>query len=98
MADVSKSGVEVHWGGEAETFSENAQYFALALGLAVILVYLVMASLFNSLLNPFVIMFTLPMALIGALGALALTGESISLVAMIGIIMLTGLIDRKSVV
>jgi uncharacterized membrane protein YfcA len=47
-----------------------------------------MASLFNSLMTPFVIMFTLPMALIGALGALVITGETLSLVSCIGILML----------
>jgi len=56
-----------------------------------------MASLFNSLLNPFIIMFTLPMALVGALGAMALTGETLSLVAMIGIVMLTGLMGRNAI-
>jgi HAE1 family hydrophobic/amphiphilic exporter-1 len=94
---IPMPGITVHWSGEAETVQENTYYFAVALGLAVILVYLVMASLFNSLLNPFVIMFTLPMALIGAVGALAITGESISLVAMIGIIMLTGLMGRNAI-
>ena len=90
-------GIETHFGGEVETLGENVVYFAMALGLAVILVYLVMASLFNSLLNPFIIMFTLPMALIGALGALAITGGTISLVSMIGIIMLVGLMGRNAI-
>ncbi len=90
-------GIVVHFGGEAEAMDENIPFFAMALGLAVVLVYLVMASLFNSLLNPFIIMFTLPMALVGALGALALTGETISLVSMIGIIMLTGLMGRNAI-
>lgn len=94
---VRASGVDVHWGGEAEAIEENIPNFAFALGLAVVLVYLVMASLFNSVLNPFVIMFTLPMALVGALAALALTGETLSLVSMIGVIMLTGLMGRNAI-
>jgi len=97
MADIPLSGIEVFWGGESEALAENAVYMAFALGLAVILAYLVMASLFNSLLNPFIIMFTLPMALVGALSALVLTGETLSLVAMIGIIMLTGLMGRNAI-
>lgn len=97
LTQVPMEGIETAYGGEAEALEENALYFGLALGLAVVLVYLVMASLFNSLLNPFVIMFTLPMALTGALGALALTGESLSLVAMIGVIMLTGLMGRNAI-
>jgi HAE1 family hydrophobic/amphiphilic exporter-1 len=97
MADIPMPGIERHESGEAAVLTENAPYMALALGMAVILVYLVMASLFNSLLNPFTIMFTLPMALVGALGALALTGETLSLVAGIGILMLMGLMGRNAI-
>ena len=97
MVDIPMQGIETHFAGESEAMDENIPYFAFALGLAVILVYLVMASLFNSLLNPLVIMFTLPMALAGALGALVLFGETLSLVSMIGIIMLTGLMGRNAI-
>ena len=96
-ADIPMPNIEVHWGGETEAMQENAGYFAMALTLAVVLVYLVMASLFNSLLNPFVIMFTLPMALVGGIGALVVTGSTLSLVAMIGIIMLVGLMGRNAI-
>ncbi|HZT42648.1 MAG TPA: efflux RND transporter permease subunit [Chthonomonadaceae bacterium] len=91
------SGIEVHWGGETETLNENIWPFASALILAALLVYTVMASLFNSLKTPFVIMFTLPMALIGALGALVLAGETLSLVAAIGVLMLVGLMGRNAI-
>ncbi len=94
---IPHPGIEVSWGGDAATLNENAPLFAGALILAVILVYMVMASLFNSLTTPLVIMFTLPMALIGALGALVLTGETMSLVAAIGIIMLVGLMGRNAI-
>jgi HAE1 family hydrophobic/amphiphilic exporter-1 len=94
---IPREGVSWEFGGEAATMDENIPYFAFSLGLAVILVYLVMASLFNSLLNPFIIMFTLPMALVGALAGLALTGETLSLASMIGIIMLTGLMGRNAI-
>jgi HAE1 family hydrophobic/amphiphilic exporter-1 len=90
-------GIAIKWGGEAETLDENILPFATALGMAVLLVYIVMASLFNSLGTPFVIMFTLPMALVGALGALVLMGETMSLVAAIGIIMLVGLMGRNAI-
>jgi HAE1 family hydrophobic/amphiphilic exporter-1 len=97
IADIPREGIDLRFGGEAEVLAENTVYFALAIGLAIVLVYLVMASLFNSLLNPFIIMFTLPMALVGALGALAITGETLSLVAVIGIIMLIGLMGRNAI-
>ena len=90
-------GISIHWGGDAETLNENILPFANALILAVLLVYIVMASLFNSLQTPFVIMFTLPMALVGAVGALVLTGETLSLVAAIGILMLVGLMGRNAI-
>jgi HAE1 family hydrophobic/amphiphilic exporter-1 len=89
--------IKTRWSGEAETMNETAIPFASALILAVLLVYMVMASLFNNLGTPFVIMFTLPMALIGALGALVVTGESMSLVSGIGIIMLVGLMGRNAI-
>ncbi len=99
LADVptASQGIEVHFGGESEAMDQNIPYFILALGLAIVLVYLVMASLFNSMLNPFVIMFTLPMALAGGLAALALTHATLSLVAMIGVIMLVGLMGRNAI-
>ena len=90
-------GIDIHWSGDAETLDDNAIPFATALILAALLVYFVMASLFNNLGTPFVIMFALPMALVGALGALVLTGESLSLVAAIGIIMLVGLMGRNAI-
>ena len=91
------AGIDVKWGGEAETMNENAPLMAESLILAVVLVYIVMASLFNSLGTPFVIMFTLPMALVGALGALVLLGETMSLVSAIGIVMLVGLMGRNAI-
>jgi hydrophobic/amphiphilic exporter-1 (mainly G- bacteria), HAE1 family len=90
-------GITIHWSGEAETMDENAPIFAGALGLAILLVYFVMAALFNNLMTPFVIMFTLPMALVGALGALVVTGETLSLVSCIGILMLVGLMGRNAI-
>ncbi len=97
LAKMPHEGVNIKWGGEAETMNENAPLMAEALILAVVLVYIVMASLFNSLGTPFVIMFTLPMALVGALGALVLLGETMSLVAAIGIVMLVGLMGRNAI-
>lgn len=90
-------GITVRWSGEAETMDENAPIFVGALGLAILLVYFVMAALFNNLMTPFVIMFTLPMALVGALGALVLTGQTLSLVSCIGILMLVGLMGRNAI-
>ncbi len=76
---------------------ENFRHMFGALLLSIALVYMLMAALFESLLNPFVIMFSIPMALVGALLALAVSGETLSLVAMIGIIMLMGLVAKNAI-
>lgn len=62
------------------------------------LVYLVMASQFESLLHPFVIMFTIPLALIGAVLALFITGSTISVVVFIGLILLAGIVVNNAIV
>ena len=69
-----------------------------ALGLAIFLVYLVMASQFESLIHPFVILFTIPLALVGAVLALYLTGTTVNVVAFIGVIMLAGIVVNNAIV
>ena len=68
------------------------------MGLAIFLVYLVMASQFESLLHPFVILFTIPLALVGAILALYLTGTTINVVVFIGLIMLAGIVVNNAIV
>ncbi len=97
MLAIPHPNIRIHWSGDAEALNDNIIPFVTALGIAVMLVYLVTASLFNSLGTPLVILFTLPMALAGAFAALALTGETLSLVAAIGIIMLSGLMGRNAI-
>jgi HAE1 family hydrophobic/amphiphilic exporter-1 len=70
----------------------------LAFGLAVFLVYLVMASQFESLLHPLVILFTIPMGLIGAVWGLYATGATLNAVALIGLIMLAGIVVNNAIV
>jgi HAE1 family hydrophobic/amphiphilic exporter-1 len=69
-----------------------------ALSLAIFLVYLVMASQFESLLHPFVIMFTVPLAMVGAVLALFLTGTPLSVVVFIGLILLVGVVVKNAIV
>src|SRR5690606_21372935 len=68
-------GVGMHIGGQGQELGESVRSLLFAFGLAVFLVYLVMASQFESLLHPFVILFTIPLALVGAVLALTLTGN-----------------------
>lgn len=91
------TGIRVHWGGQAEMSTESNKYMGSALVLSIVLVYMLMAALFESFLNPFIIMLSLPMALVGAVAALVLTGKTMSIIAMIGIIMLVGLVTKNAI-
>jgi len=97
LADVPLGNVRLHWGGEVQDMFEQGMHLLGALLLAIALVYMLMAALFESLFNPFIIMFSLPMALVGAIMALALTGETLSMISMIGFIMLMGLVTKNAI-
>jgi HAE1 family hydrophobic/amphiphilic exporter-1 len=84
--------------GQQEEMQRSFRSLALAMGLAVFLVYLVMASQFESFLHPFVIAFTLPLGAIGAVLALAVTGQTVSVVAIIGVVMLAGIVVNNAIV
>ncbi len=97
LADMPLGNVQLYWGGQSEMMAESFGYMFGAMVLAILLVYMLMAALFESLFNPFIIMFSLPMALIGAILALVITGETMSIVAMIGFIMLMGLVTKNAI-
>ena len=84
--------------GQSEEMQESFQSMQFALALAVFLVYLVMASQFESLIHPFVILFTIPLALVGAVLALFVTGTTLNIVALIGVIMLAGIVVNNAIV
>ncbi len=84
--------------GQEEEMQRSFRSLALAMGLAIFLVYLVMASQFESFLYPFVIVFTLPLGAIGVVLALALTGQTVSVVAIIGAVMLAGIVVNNAIV
>jgi len=92
------AGVGMHIGGQGEELSESLNALLFAFALAVFLVYLVMASQFESLLHPFVILFTIPLAMVGAIGALFLTGSPVSVVVFIGLILLVGLVTKNAII
>jgi HAE1 family hydrophobic/amphiphilic exporter-1 len=97
IADIDTSGVTIGYGGEVQSQQEEFPYLFGALGLGALLVYMLMAALFNSLLHPFTIMLSLPMALIGAITALVIAKEPMSIIGMIGIIMLVGLVTKNAI-
>ena len=84
--------------GQSEEMTQSFRSLGLAFALAVFLVYLVMASQFESLLHPFVILFTIPMGLIGSIWGLYVTGTTINSVALIGLIMLAGIVVNNAIV
>ncbi|KAA8921089.1 acriflavin resistance protein [Xanthomonas sontii] len=96
--DPLGAGVGMHIGGQGEELAQSARSLLFAFGLAVFLVYLVMASQFESLLHPFVILFTIPLALVGAVLALLLTGKPVSVVVFIGLILLVGLVTKNAII
>ena len=83
--------------GQAEEFAESMNSLLFAIGLAILIVYMLLASQFDSLLHPFTIMFALPPALVGALLALFVTGYTINIMSVIGIILLFGLVTKNSI-
>lgn len=90
--------VQMHIGGQGEELAQSLNSLLFAFGLAIFLVYLVMASQFESLLHPFVILFTIPLAMVGAVLALMLTGNTISVVVFIGLILLVGLVTKNAII
>lgn len=91
-------GINASVAGQSEEMQASFQSMQFALALAVFLVYLVMASQFESLIHPFVILFTIPLALVGAVLALFITGTTINIVAFIGVIMLAGIVVNNAIV
>jgi len=91
-------GVSAALSGQEEELQQSFRSLALAMGLAIFLVYLVMASQFESFLHPFVIIFTLPLGAIGVILALAVTGHTINVVAIIGAVMLAGIVVNNAIV
>jgi len=90
--------IGVRLAGQNEEMTMSFKSLQFALLLAVFLVYLVMASQFESFLHPFVILLTIPLAVIGAVLALAITGSTISVVVMIGAILLAGIVVNNAIV
>lgn len=91
-------GYSISYGGDARDMSDSFSQLAQAMLLGIILVYMVMASQFESLIYPLIVMFTVPLSLVGAVIALALTGISLSVQGFIGVIMLVGIVVNNAIV
>jgi hydrophobic/amphiphilic exporter-1 (mainly G- bacteria), HAE1 family len=88
----------VDFGGEQEEMSRSFRSLIWAFLLSALLVYMVMAAQFESLLHPFLIMFTVPMGMAGAFLFLFLTGQSINVISVIGIVVLVGIVGDNAIV
>jgi HAE1 family hydrophobic/amphiphilic exporter-1 len=97
FAEELPDGYHAKATGQAEEFAESMNSLLFALGLAILIVYMLLASQFDSLLHPFTIMFALPPAMTGALLALFVTGYTINIMSVIGIILLFGLVTKNSI-
>ena len=96
-AKVVPGHLTTDFAGMAEVMQESFQYMGVALLLAVVFVYMLLAAQFNSFIHPFTIMLSLPLSVIGAFGALFISGMSLSIFSMIGVIMLMGLVTKNAI-
>jgi len=84
-------------GGMGQVMAESFGYLFAALILAIILVYMILAAQFESFIHPFTIMLSLPFAVIGAFGGLLISGQTLNIFSMIGLIMLMGLVTKNAI-
>jgi multidrug efflux pump subunit AcrB len=91
------AGFSLDYAGESREFKEAQGAVGFAFILAIIVVYMVLASQFESLLHPFTVMLAVVLSFVGALGALVVSGMTLNLFSQIGIIMLVGLVTKNSI-
>ena len=91
-------GCHYEFGGMTEMMMETAYKLLLAMVVAVLLVYMIMASQFESLRYPFIVMFSMPLAITGAIFGLLITGNTITMPAMMGFVMLVGMVVNNGIV
>ncbi|HZB12216.1 MAG TPA: efflux RND transporter permease subunit [Chryseolinea sp.] len=96
--DMDKpAGVEARFGGNQENQQKSFAQLGFAFLTSILLVYLIMVALYNNFVYPFVVLFSIPLAMIGALFALALSGQTLSIFTILGIIMLIGLVAKNAI-
>lgn len=96
-SDKKPVGVDYIWSGDMENQQEGFGTLGIALLAAIVLVYLVMVSLYDSFVYPFVVLFSIPLAMIGVMVILALTANSLNIFTMLGMIMLIGLVAKNAI-
>ncbi|MBP6497395.1 MAG: efflux RND transporter permease subunit [Campylobacteraceae bacterium] len=97
MKEILPEGYHYRYTGDVENMNDTGKAFGAAVLLAVILIYLILAALYESLIQPFIIMISMPLSLMGIMVALYLSGYTFSLFVMIGIILLLGMVGKNAI-
>jgi HAE1 family hydrophobic/amphiphilic exporter-1 len=96
-AKVVPPHLDTDYAGMGDIMTESFGYMVVALMLAIVLVYMILAAQFDSLVHPFTIMLSLPLSVVGAFGGLFLSGMTLNIFSMIGFIMLMGLVTKNAI-
>jgi len=97
IKDILPEGYNYRYTGDVENMADTNAAFGAAVALAVILIYLILAALYESLIQPFIIMVSMPLSFTGVMVALYLSGNNFSLFVMIGIILLLGMVGKNAI-
>lgn len=97
MPEILPKGYNYRFTGDVENMEDTNKAFGAAVLLAVILIYLILAALYESIIQPFIIMISMPLSFTGVMVALYLSGNSFSLFVMIGIILLLGMVGKNAI-
>lgn len=95
--EILPDNYRIVFSGTSETFKESFQSLMFALWLGIIISYMILASQFNNLIHPFTVLLALPFSISGALIALWLTGQSLNIFSMIGLLLLLGIVKKNSI-
>ena len=96
-AELLPTGYQVKLIGQAEEFGKTQKYMSFTFALALTLLYMVLASQFNSFVQPFIVMLAQPLAIVGGVAALWATGHTLNIYSMIGLVLLIGLVAKNSI-
>ncbi len=91
------AGITISSGGDVQNMQDMFRDMTIAITFAGIFIYMIMVALFESYVHPFTIMFSIPVALVGGLGALVLTGQTLNMFSMIGILLAMGLVTKNAI-
>ena len=91
-------GYTIELTGETESINEALSDLVKMIALAILFIYLIMVAQFQSLLSPFIVMFTIPLAFTGGLLALLITGKELSVISMLGFLVLAGIVVNNGIV